>query len=195
MYLLFPQPLFSGPTAVRPLTPDAFKSLVEDGPSEVAWLVRCLGCAGACTETRCCSSSCTCRLHTPPDGTQSQQRASAQPCLPVLRSGCRRTCTRPPRRLHALATPSRPPSMLPSPPSLRRWSFMRPGPPPASTWSPWWRSSASSTAAPACSLGAWTHPGELELKLERCCTGQCGGVSGCSLGAWTRQGAVCGAHT
>lgn len=68
MYLLFPQPLFSGPTAVRPLTPDAFKSLVEDGPSDVAWLVRCLGCAGACTETRCCS--CTCRCHAPPDGTQ-----------------------------------------------------------------------------------------------------------------------------
>lgn len=41
MYLLFPQPLFTGPTAVRPLTPDAFKSLVEEGPADVAWLVRC----------------------------------------------------------------------------------------------------------------------------------------------------------
>ncbi|KAI7839047.1 hypothetical protein COHA_007189 [Chlorella ohadii] len=39
MYLFFPQPLFTGPTAVRPLTPDAFKSLVEDGPADVAWLV------------------------------------------------------------------------------------------------------------------------------------------------------------
>lgn len=49
MYLFFPQPLFTGPTAVRPLTPDAFKSLVEDGPADVAWLVRCArlrcGCA------------------------------------------------------------------------------------------------------------------------------------------------------
>lgn len=39
-YLLFPQPLFRGPSAVQALTPAAFKSLVEDAPPGVSWLVR-----------------------------------------------------------------------------------------------------------------------------------------------------------
>lgn len=41
-YLLFPQPIFKGPSAVEPLTPAAFKSLIEDAGKEgdkTTWLV------------------------------------------------------------------------------------------------------------------------------------------------------------
>ncbi|PSC76316.1 Thioredoxin-related transmembrane 2 [Micractinium conductrix] len=39
LYLLFPQPMYSGPDAVEPLTPGSFTELVEKSPADVAWLV------------------------------------------------------------------------------------------------------------------------------------------------------------
>lgn len=40
-YLLFPQPIYRGPSAVLPLTPASFRELVEGtSPSNTSWLVQ-----------------------------------------------------------------------------------------------------------------------------------------------------------